>query len=77
MKNIYIIFILFFGYTGFSQGENNNWYFGDKAAVNFAGATPVVLTNSTMSAPQACGSVSDAQGNLLFYTDGIHLGSRP
>lgn len=72
MKNIYIIFILFLGLSAYAQGENDNWYFGDKAAVNFAGA-PVALTNSAMSAPEACGSVSDAQGNLLFYTDGMTI----
>jgi hypothetical protein len=27
----------------FSQGENDNWYFGNKAAVNFSGSTPVSL----------------------------------
>lgn len=72
MKNIYIIFILFLGLSAYAQGENDNWYFGDKAAVNFAG-TPVALTNSAMNAPEACGSVSDAQGNLLFYTDGMTI----
>jgi len=75
MKNIYIIFILFLGFCAYSQGENDNWYFGDKAAVNFAG-TPVALTNSAMSASEACGSVSDAQGNLLFYTDGMTIWNR-
>ncbi len=76
MKNIYIIFILFLGLSAYSQGENDNWYFGDKAAVNFSAVAPVALTNSAMSAPEACGSVSDAQGNLLFYTDGITIWDR-
>lgn len=76
MKNIYIIFILFFGFSAYAQGENDNWYFGDKAAVNFSAVAPVALTNSAMSAPEACGSVSDAQGNLLFYTDGITIWDR-
>jgi len=75
MKNIYIIFILFLGLSAYAQGESNNWYFGNKAAVNFAG-TPVALTNSVMNAPQACGSVSDSQGNLLFYTDGMTIWNR-
>lgn len=75
MKNIYIIFILFLGFSAHSQGENDHWYFGDKAAVNFSG-TPVALTNSAMNAPEACGSVSDAQGNLLFYTDGMTIWDR-
>jgi len=75
MKNIYIVFILFLGFSAYSQGENDNWYFGNKAAVNFSGA-PVALTNSVMNAPEACGSISDAQGNLLFYTDGMTIWNR-
>lgn len=63
------------GLSVYSKGENDNWYFGDKAAVNFAG-TPVALTNSVMNAYVACGSISDAQGNLLFYTDGINIWDR-
>ncbi len=75
MKNIYLIFILFLGFSAYSQAENDNWYFGDKAAVNFSG-TPVALTNSAMNAPEACGSVSDSQGNLIFYTDGKTIWNR-
>ena len=76
MKNVYLIFILFFGLPVFSQGENDNWYFGNKAAVNFSGTTPIALTNSAMSAPEACGSVSNSGGELLFYTDGMTIWDR-
>src|SRR5690554_1126864 len=75
MKNVYLIFILFFGLPVFSQGENDNWYFGD-AAVNFSGTTPIALTNSAMSAPEACASVSNSGGELLFYTDGMTFWDR-
>lgn len=51
----------------FAQGENDNWYFGNKAAVNFSGSAPVTITNSAMETLEACGSVSDSNGNLLFY----------
>ncbi|MDH6252885.1 hypothetical protein M2347_002612 [Chryseobacterium sp. H1D6B] len=51
-----------------AQGENNNWYFGNKAALNFSTTTPAVINNSAMNTFEACGSVSDIYGNLLFYT---------
>lgn len=54
----------------FSQGENNNWYFGQYAAVNFSNPIPTALTNSQMYTEEASGTVSDSNGNLLFYTNG-------
>lgn len=54
----------------FGQLENSNWYFGTNAAVNFpASGAPVALTGSAMSTYEACASVSDARGRLLFYTN--------
>lgn len=76
MKNIYVIFILFLGFSAYPQGENDNWYFGNKAAVNFLTATPVVLTNSQMDTFEAVGTASDSSGNLLFYTDGVTVWNR-
>jgi len=68
MKNKFLIwFWILFPLLAFSQGENDNWYFGDKAAVNFAGAIPVALTNSAMGAPEACGSVSDATLRAIYF----------
>ncbi|WP_190304057.1 hypothetical protein [Paenimyroides baculatum] len=47
MKNKFLLwFWILFPLLAFSQGENDNWYFGNKAAVNFLTATPTVLTNS-------------------------------
>lgn len=70
MKKIYITFLMIIPLLLFSQRENDNWYFGNQAAVNFANPNPVVLNNSQMDAIEACGTVSDANGNLLFYTNG-------
>lgn len=60
----------------FSQGENDNWYFGNQAAINFSGTTPVVLNNSQMIANEGCGTVSDSNGDLLFYTNGMYIWNR-
>jgi hypothetical protein len=77
MRKIYITILLtILPLLVFSQGENDNWYFGDHAAVNFAAATPVVYNNSQMDGYEACGTVSDSSGNLLFYTNGISVWSR-
>lgn len=79
MKRIYLLLMLF-PIIVFSQGENDNWYFGNKAAVNFSGTTPVVINTSQMAnvpyIAEAAGTVSDSNGKLLFYTDGINIWNR-
>jgi hypothetical protein len=65
---IFLLLLLSAGVNTVSaQGENNNWYFGNKAALNFSTTTPAVINNSGMNTFEACGSVSDIYGNLLFY----------
>src|SRR3954470_5770777 len=59
-----------------SQHEADNWYFGDRAAISFAGGTPVALTNSKMSIQEGVTSVSDPNGQLLFYCDGMSVWNR-
>ncbi len=67
-KAIFLFLLLNAGvHLLFAQGENDNWYFGNKAAVNFSNSTPVAITNSAMETLEGCGSVSDSNGNLLFY----------
>lgn len=79
MKNIRlkitIIFILFVQLC-FPQGEANNWYFGQNAAITFNGGSPVGLTNSAMVSFEGCSTISDSNGNLLFYSDGISVWNR-
>ncbi|MCA6068887.1 T9SS type A sorting domain-containing protein [Chryseobacterium sp. RG1] len=78
MRRFYMTFLFVLPLLLFSQGENDNWYFGDKAAVNFSSyISPTNLNNSQMtSAVEACGTVSDANGKLLFYTNGSEIWNR-
>ncbi len=54
--------------------QANNWHFGDKLSVSFATGTPVLNPPSEMEAIEGIVSMSDADGQLLFYTNG---GGRP
>lgn len=65
-----IIFYLIVVYNCLGQGEANNWYFGNHAAISFNSGSPVALTNSAMQTNEGCATLSDASGLLLFYTDG-------
>lgn len=57
------------------QNEAANWYFGNKAGLNFprGNPTPIVLTDGMLNTNEGCAAVSDSNGNLLFYTDGIYV----
>lgn len=76
-KNIFLTFVLNLVFiTTFAQGENNNWYFGNKAALNFSNPNPIVLNSSAMNTFESCGSVSDNNGNLLFYANSENIWNR-
>ena len=70
MKKILLFFLLLKAVFIFSQNQTINWNFGNKAALNFNGAQVNVLPDSEMNTPAGCSSISDKQGNLLFYTNG-------
>lgn len=54
----------------FAQNEGNIWYFGYNAGLYFNSGEPIALTNSGMYTWEGCASISDQDGNLLFYTNG-------
>jgi gliding motility-associated-like protein len=68
-----LIFLLVFGERSFSQKQANFWHFGTLCGVDFNSGSPVVLTNSALNTAEGCSSISDASGNLLFYTDGVKV----
>ena len=55
----------------YSQGQSDNWYFGFGAGVHFnLDGTVDALSNGQLNTFEGCATISDSQGNLLFYTDG-------
>ncbi|MEO8085669.1 MAG: hypothetical protein ABI763_02555, partial [Bacteroidota bacterium] len=57
-----------------AQNENNMWYFGKYAALDFNSGSPVPLSNSTMTTWEGCASIADPiTGSLLFYTNGEYV----
>lgn len=58
-----------FGLTSFAQGQFNHWAFGYGAGIDFNESPPVSFS-SQLNSLEACAAVSDADGNLLFYTNG-------
>ena len=65
-----LLLFLLIGLTAKAQREADNWYFGRNAGVSFQSGTPIGLTNGRLNTLEGCSSISDSDGNLLFYTDG-------
>lgn len=70
MRCCLAIIILLFPLLSLSQGEANNWYFGNNAGINFSTSPPSAVNNGQLATNEGCSSISDSSGNLLFYTDG-------
>src|SRR6185369_955314 len=74
-KKLILFLLICIDLSAYSQ-QNNNWYFGAQAGLNFNGAVPSTLSNGAMNAPEGCSSISDKSGNLLFYTNGVTVYNR-
>ncbi|MBS1652901.1 MAG: T9SS type A sorting domain-containing protein [Bacteroidetes bacterium] len=76
MKKCLICFMFFtlpFVFSGQINPEAkraNHWYFGYKAGIDFSSGVPVVDTSSQMYMQETGSTISDENGNLLFYTNG-------
>ncbi|WP_405569827.1 T9SS type B sorting domain-containing protein [Winogradskyella sp. Asnod2-B02-A] len=73
-KTTFLLLIICFNSNNlFGQREAKNWYFGRNAGIEFTSNSSQRLTDGNIEAAEGCASISDAQGNLLFYTDGFNV----
>src|SRR6478735_5081115 len=60
-----------------AQGQANIWYFGSGNGLNFNYTPPVILEdgNNNLGGPdsEGGGGICDANGALMFYTDGMDV----
>ncbi|MBI4647096.1 MAG: T9SS type A sorting domain-containing protein [Bacteroidia bacterium] len=71
-----LIFLVFHCCIVYPQNEDKIWYFGDHAGLDFNDGYSIALTNSAMETHEGCASISDRNGNLLFYTNGVNVWNR-
>lgn len=78
MKHIKILqlIICFFFSFSHSQNESSIWYFGRWGGLDFNTNPPTVLFNGYFTSIEGCASMSDENGNLLFYTEGTLVRDR-
>ncbi len=76
-KILYLLTLLTFSIT-YAQNQASNWYFGENAGIQFNTSTgnTTALTDGLLHTDEGCTSISDDDGNLLFYTDGITVYDR-
>jgi outer membrane protein OmpA-like peptidoglycan-associated protein/6-phosphogluconolactonase (cycloisomerase 2 family) len=73
MKYYILLFLSIFSLNLFAQNEGQNWYFGKKLGLDFSSASPKLIKNGGLDTYEGCATISDGEGNLLFYTDGIQV----
>ena len=75
VNKIKILLIIwgFIPVLSFSQNEAAIWYFGSNAGLDFSGGTPVAITDGQITTSEGCSTISDQNGHLLFYTDGVDV----
>jgi len=71
-----LLCLLLSGFHALAQREFDTWYFGQQAGLAFTGSGVRALTDGAMVSGEGCATISDAQGNLLFYTNGIYAWNR-
>ncbi len=56
--------------------QADNWNFGERAQLNFNGGVPqATIMPGSINLPNGVASISDENGQLLFFTDGIRVWS--
>ena len=77
IKHLLILSVLFCTLTSNAQRQAANWYFGNNAGINFDDSNNVTaLTDGALFTEEGCTSISDDDGNLLFYTNGENVYNR-
>lgn len=67
MKKLLFLLLLFLSTSTFAQ-RDYHWVFGDSVGLNFNTNPPTVDTNRIIMSLESSASISDNNGNLLFYT---------
>lgn len=73
LKYFTVLVFVASGFLAPAQNQTKKWYFGQYAGLDFSTNPPTPLSNGALSTWEGCSSVSDASGNILFYTNGLDV----
>ena len=73
-----IAFFVFLCFAEFvhAQKEASVWYFGLRAGLDFNSGSPTPLLDGNMNTMEGVTSIADANGNILFYSNGQEVWNR-
>ena len=54
----------------------NKWYFGETAGIEFTEGPVPINDENQMNSLEGCATIDDADGNLMFYTNGKTIWNR-
>ncbi len=60
---------------GVTEQIYNQWYFGEQAGIDFNTGL-AILDGNNQDALEGCATISDVNGDLLFYTNGVTVWNR-
>lgn len=66
----FICILTLAGFNLSAQNEASIWYFGNEAGLRFT-ETSIEPIKSKLNTLEGCAAIADAEGNLIFYTDGV------
>ena len=77
-KTIWILslFLCLLGGNGYAQKEIAIWYFGPGYGLDFNYSPPELMNDGAIYSYTGASSICDAEGNLLFYTNGETVWNR-
>lgn len=67
LGGISLLLLLIISGHGIAQGEMNHWFFGKQVGLSFSSSNPKFISKSRINSIEACASISDSSGKLLFY----------
>jgi hypothetical protein len=76
VKHNLTLLLLFTCSVCFAQKEAAIWYFGSYAGLDFNCNPPVPIRSGMYYTQEGCAAASDANGNILFYTNGDSVYNR-
>ncbi len=76
----YLLVLVCLGLFAYSWGQGSinrtkNWYFGNGAGIDFNTPSPTPVSGPLVTS-EGCATLSDENGNLMFYTDGSTVYTR-
>jgi gliding motility-associated-like protein len=71
-----VILCIVFSFNALCQKEADNWLYGNGARVNFSSGVPDVSNTHPQLIAGGCVTMSDKNGNLLFYGNGKYIYNR-